>query len=183
MTPAERRALLFLAFAALLGATVRVVRGRDAVPPESAAQRALALQIAAVDSARAAAAEKEAARATARKSTARESGARAAKPPRPPRPQRPPRVIDLDEAPASLIDSLPGIGPVIASRIVADRDRNGPFGSLEALQRVKGIGPAMARKLAPYVTFSGRRRPNTAHTDGRGPADSTPRPADRRRGR
>lgn len=183
MTPAERRALLFLAFAAFLGASVRVVRGRDVPPPDSAAQRALALQIAAVDSARAAAAAKEARRPRPRKSAARESGATATRSPRPPRAQRPPRIIDLDEAPAALIDSLPGIGPVIASRIVADRDRNGPFGSLEGLQRVKGIGPAMARKLAPYVTFSGRRRPNTAHTDGRGPADWTPRPADRRQGR
>ncbi|WP_225897387.1 helix-hairpin-helix domain-containing protein [Desulfuromonas sp. AOP6] len=36
---------------------------------------------------------------------------------------------------------LPGIGPKLAERIEADRQKNGDFGSLEALQRVTGIGP------------------------------------------
>ena len=38
----------------------------------------------------------------------------------------------------------------------------GAFGSLDGLQRVRGIGPAMARELAPYVTFSGTPRPSIA---------------------
>ena len=178
MTPAERRALLFLAAAALLGASVRLARGRDGHAPEPAAQRALALQIAAVDSARAAEAEKE--RERPKRGGKRARGAAAPK-----APKRPPviPIVDMDQAPMALIDSLPGIGPVLAARIVGDRNQNGPFGSLEGLQRVKGIGPAMAERLAPYVTFSGRSRPNNAHTDGRGQADGTPRPAGRRRGR
>jgi competence protein ComEA len=55
---------------------------------------------------------------------------------------------------------LPRIGPALAKRIIADRDSLGPFGSLEGFQRVKGVGPAMARTLAPYVTFSGTPRPS-----------------------
>ena len=184
MTPAERRALLFLALAALLGAGVRLARSGDSHKAQPAAQRALALQIAAVDSARAAEAEKE---RSPRKQGRKPAGGapKAPKPPKALKPRQPPPIpiVDLDEAPIALIDSLPGIGPVIAARIVADRNQNGPYGSLDELQRVKGIGPAMAERLAPYVTFSGRSRPNNAHTDGRGPAKSSPRPAGRRRGR
>lgn len=67
--------------------------------------------------------------------------------------------MDLDYAGAEELDRLPGIGPSLAARIVADRDSAGPFGSLEGLQRVRGIGPALAAKLAPLVTFSGRSPP------------------------
>lgn len=186
MTPAERRALLFLAAAALLGASVRLARTRDDPKPEPAAQRALALQLAAVDSARAAEAAREArpGRKPRKASQAPAERPRAAKPPKAPKEQPAPiPVVDMDVAPMALIESLPGIGPVLAARVVADRNQNGPFGSLEGLQRVKGIGPAMAERLAPYVTFSGRSRPNNAHTDGRGPANSPPRPAGRRRER
>ncbi len=178
MTPAERRALLFLAVAALLGASVRLARTSGGPQPEPAAQRALALQLAAVDSARAAEAAKE---PRARKRETKPRAPSTGAPRTPKNEQRPPiPVVDLDAAPMALIDSLPGIGPVIAARIVGDRNQNGPFGSLDELQRVKGIGPAMAEKLAPYVTFSGRSRPNNAHTDGRGPAKKSPRPASRR---
>ena len=184
MTPAERRALLFLAAAALLGAFVRLARTTGDDPPPPAAQRALALQIAAVDSARAAEAEKER-NPGKRRRKAQETPPKPPKPLKPPKPKRPPPIpiVDLDVAPMALIESLPGIGPVIAERIVADRNQNGPFGSLAEFQRVKGVGPAMAERLSPYVTFSGRSRPNTAHTDGRGPAKNSPRPAGRRRGR
>jgi competence ComEA-like helix-hairpin-helix protein len=63
--------------------------------------------------------------------------------------------IDIDRATADEIDDLPGIGRVIAKRIIADRDSSGPFGCLKALETVKGIGPALARKLDSLVTFSG----------------------------
>ena len=68
--------------------------------------------------------------------------------------------MDLDTAPAESLVRLPRIGPVLASRIIADRDSLGPFGSLEEFERVKGVGPAMTRALAPYVTFSGTPRPS-----------------------
>lgn len=70
--------------------------------------------------------------------------------------------VDMDTAPAELIETLTGIGPALAKRIVADRDSSGPFGSLDGLSRVKGIGPALSTKLAPQVTFSRLPRPQNA---------------------
>jgi hypothetical protein len=64
--------------------------------------------------------------------------------------------VDLDHASEREIDALPRVGPALARRIVAHRDSFGPFGSMEALRRVKGVGPATAERLAPLVTFSGR---------------------------
>jgi hypothetical protein len=64
--------------------------------------------------------------------------------------------IDLDVASAAEIEALPRIGPALAARIIRSRDSLGPFGSLQGLRRVRGIGPAMLRELGPLVTFSGR---------------------------
>ena len=64
--------------------------------------------------------------------------------------------VDLDQASEREIEALPRVGPALAHRIVAHRDSFGPFGSIEALRRVKGVGLATARQLAPLVTFSGR---------------------------
>ncbi len=64
--------------------------------------------------------------------------------------------VDLDHASEREIDALPRVGPALARRIVAHRDSFGPFGSMEALGVVKGVGPATLRRLAPLVTFSGR---------------------------
>jgi DNA uptake protein ComE-like DNA-binding protein len=64
--------------------------------------------------------------------------------------------IDLDRASEQEIDRLPRVGPVLAHRIVANRDSFGPFGSIAGLRRVKGVGAATADRLAPLVTFSGR---------------------------
>jgi competence protein ComEA len=60
----------------------------------------------------------------------------------------------MDVATAAELDQLPGIGPALAQRIVADREAHGPFGSIEGLERVKGVGPALAARVGPYVTFS-----------------------------
>ena len=65
--------------------------------------------------------------------------------------------IDLDTATQEEIESLPRIGPAFAKRIVANRDSLGPFGSLEALKRVKGMGKSTLGQLAPLVTFSSHR--------------------------
>ena len=64
--------------------------------------------------------------------------------------------VDLDRASVAEIDGLPGVGPSLARRLVANRDSMGAFGSLEGLERVKGMGPATIKRLSPLVTFSGR---------------------------
>jgi len=74
------------------------------------------------------------------------------------------RSIDVDRATAEELERLPGIGPSLSKRIVADRAEHGPFGSIEGLQRVKGIGPALSRKVQPYVTFSLPPRPSHTGT-------------------
>ena len=48
---------------------------------------------------------------------------------------------------------LEGIGPSLAQRIVADRDINGRFNSIEDVGRVPGIGPASLARLRPWLTI------------------------------
>lgn len=59
--------------------------------------------------------------------------------------------IDLNRATAAELDELPGIGPVIAERIVAYRADNGPFGAVEDLLDVPGIGEAKLADLRDLV--------------------------------
>ena len=49
---------------------------------------------------------------------------------------------------------MPGIGPMTAKKIVADRKANGPFNALDDLQRVPGIGPKTIEQLSPYCVSS-----------------------------
>jgi len=147
-TPAERRALLFVAAVAALGLAVRGGRALGPAAAPETDREALARQIAAVDSAITSGGRPRS--RPGRGSTA--STAEVAEPPAPVPPSGP---VDVDTASESELDRLPGIGPALAARIVADRKNAGPFGSVEALQRVKGIGPALAARLAPHVTFSG----------------------------
>jgi competence protein ComEA len=60
--------------------------------------------------------------------------------------------VDLNSATAGELDSLPGIGPVLAQRIVDHRTRNGPFRTVDQLDDVPGIGPAIAAELAELIT-------------------------------
>ena len=67
--------------------------------------------------------------------------------------------LDLDGATLAQIESLPGIGPKLAARIVLDRASHGPFLNKEGLHRVKGVGTVLIKRLDSLVTFSGRRTP------------------------
>ncbi len=67
------------------------------------------------------------------------------------KPLAPGERIDPNTASAEELDRLPGIGPALADRIVAERERGGPFRSVEELQRVPGIGPATRARIAPYL--------------------------------
>lgn len=68
---------------------------------------------------------------------------------------RPLTRIDVNRAGAAELQMLPGIGPALAGRIVADRDANGPFASIEDLSRVPGVGPATVTRIAPMAVTSG----------------------------
>ncbi|MGY2084197.1 helix-hairpin-helix domain-containing protein [Blastococcus sp. SYSU DS0539] len=59
--------------------------------------------------------------------------------------------VDLNTAGVAELDALPGIGPVLAQRIVDHRTRAGGFRSVEELDDVPGIGPATAAELADLV--------------------------------
>jgi helix-hairpin-helix protein len=63
--------------------------------------------------------------------------------------------LDLDVATAAQLDSLPGVSPMLARRIVADRLERGPFLNADGLRRVSGVGAAFVRKIDTLVTFSG----------------------------
>ncbi|HJQ95152.1 MAG TPA: ComEA family DNA-binding protein [Acidimicrobiia bacterium] len=59
--------------------------------------------------------------------------------------------IHLNRATAAELDALPGIGPVIAERIVAHRSEHGPFTTVEELLDVPGIGEAKLASLRDLV--------------------------------
>ena len=60
--------------------------------------------------------------------------------------------IDINRAPAEVLETLPGIGPATAAAIIDDRTRNGPFATVDDLDRVSGIGPATLSRLRDLVT-------------------------------
>lgn len=197
-TPAEQKALTFLAVVVLLGGAARIVRGgvsasSVATPGE---QQALARQAVAASSVATAGAQSRSVkgRKTAQKAPKRRyTGAKfdstglliegtgvssawlspGGFPPPVSRIDTDSRgartapegsaggskaLVDLDVADTSGIGGLPRVGPALARRIVANRDSFGPFGSLAALGRVKGVGPATRERLAGLVTFSGQAR-------------------------
>jgi hypothetical protein len=141
-TPAERKALVFFSAVIALGASTRAYRTLHSRSPADVQSRsALERQIQAADS-------------------ARRAGFRKGKHDRPLKsPPKPAGPVDMDVAGTAEIESLRNIGPALARRIVADRDSFGPFGSMDGLSRVKGIGPSMVVKLGSSVTFSLVPRP------------------------
>lgn len=60
-------------------------------------------------------------------------------------------VIDLNRANAAELDCLPGIGPVLARRIIDYRTRHGRFSRCEELLAVPGIGPRLLERVRPHV--------------------------------
>lgn len=65
---------------------------------------------------------------------------------------RPDSVLNVNRATAVELEGLPGIGPSLARRIVADREARGPFATLESLDRIPGIGPGLVARLGRLVT-------------------------------
>jgi len=64
------------------------------------------------------------------------------------------RPVDLNTADSSALESVPGIGKSLSQRILAFRDKNGPFQSVNDLLKVQGVGEKSIQKLRPYLTVS-----------------------------
>ena len=73
--------------------------------------------------------------------------------------QLPAFLPDVNSAPARHLLLLPGVGPVRAKAIVIDRERTGPFRSLEELERVRGVGPRTVARLRRVATAGARGPP------------------------
>jgi competence protein ComEA len=131
-TSDDRRAALVLLGLAVAGLGVRMVTGRTAAPGAVAY--------------RPASGERPPA-----ESTAAQAAALA-------RPLAPGETVDVDVAPADVLVRLPRIGPGAAARIVRDREQRGPFGSIDGLGRVSGMGAGTLAAIRPYAVFSGRPR-------------------------
>lgn len=61
-------------------------------------------------------------------------------------------LVNINTASLQELDTLPGIGPVLAQRILDYRAANGPFGTVEDLQQVEGLGPGIFEKIKDLVT-------------------------------
>ncbi len=61
--------------------------------------------------------------------------------------------VPVNRADAELLTTVPGIGPALAERIVAERERSGFFDAAEDLIRVRGIGEKRAEQFQSYLRF------------------------------
>lgn len=59
--------------------------------------------------------------------------------------------VDINRGSAEELQRLPGIGPVLAERVIRYRRQNGKFASVRDMQRVKGIGAKRFAQLEPYI--------------------------------
>jgi competence protein ComEA len=62
-------------------------------------------------------------------------------------------IVYINSATVEELDTLPGVGPELAERIIQYREVNGPFASLDDLDAVEGIGPALLTEIAEMVSF------------------------------
>ncbi len=67
----------------------------------------------------------------------------------------PPLMVNINTADLTELQKLPGIGPVLAKRIIEYRTAHGSFASLTDLTKVKGIGLDTLNKILDYATTGG----------------------------
>ena len=139
----ESRALAFIAAMILLS-----ILGRWADRPEPLRGNLAAVNLDSLEAASSALTKKSASGA-GKKGAAVEK--KVSNPPSNATPVRPPQLIDLNTATAAELETLPGVGPVVAARIVAYRDSAGRFANTDALLAVKGVGPEMLKRVQPLV--------------------------------
>ena len=63
-------------------------------------------------------------------------------------------ILNINQATAKDLEILPGIGPILAQRIIEERKRIGKFSCLEDLLKVKGIGPKRLEKIKDRLKIS-----------------------------
>jgi comEA protein len=63
-------------------------------------------------------------------------------------------LVELNSATAVELDLLPGIGPVLAQRIIEYRSKHGTFKAIEELKQVSGIGPKKFEAIKDHVTVN-----------------------------
>lgn len=63
-----------------------------------------------------------------------------------------PTLVNVNTAAAEELETLPGIGEVLAQAIISYRDEHGPFTSVDELEEVSGIGPATLEEIRDLVT-------------------------------
>lgn len=61
--------------------------------------------------------------------------------------------LDPNSASAALLQRLPGIGPALAGRVIDYRTMHGPFSRPQDLMRVSGIGPRIFERISPYIVI------------------------------
>jgi competence protein ComEA len=61
--------------------------------------------------------------------------------------------LHINDATLEQLDALPGIGPALAERIIVYRSANGSITSLDDLGSIEGIGAALLEELAPLIRF------------------------------
>ena len=128
LTPSERRGALVLLLLAALGAGWDLTHVRAVPAPELGPEP------------------------TPAEGVANLSAGTGASNPAVPAAAAPSGPLDLNRATASQLDALPGIGPVLAGRIVEQRAKQGAFRSVDELLAVRGIGPRLFERLRPLVT-------------------------------
>lgn len=64
-------------------------------------------------------------------------------------------LIDLNRATKAELETLPGVGPSTAQKILDYREDNGPFNEIKDVMDVSGIGPAKFEKMAEFITVDG----------------------------
>ena len=64
-----------------------------------------------------------------------------------------PQKVNINTADKWLLEALPGIGPTTARRIVEYREEHGPFGQIEDIKKVRGIGEGTFEKIKDKITI------------------------------